>query len=359
MLLKKNSFNFSAALLNWYAKHGRKDLPWHEPRTAYRVWVSEIMLQQTQVKTVIPYYELFMQRFPNAESLAKAELDDVLHLWTGLGYYARARNLHKSAKIIVNEYKGEFPRDHEQLNALPGIGRSTASAILAQAYGDRHAILDGNVKRVLSRYYAVEGWPGKKDVENQLWEYAEQNTPNIHLADYTQAIMDLGATLCIRSKPVCEQCPLQESCVANATNTQAKYPGKKPKKALPTHSTNFVILQDEVGNLLLEQRPPAGIWGGLWCFPEYKKDEETLPDWLKNEFDCTFESQEELTEIRHTFSHYHLLIRPLKVQVQYRPTTVCEDESQRWINLKTPLELGLPKPMLILLETLKQEKNQA
>lgn len=359
MSRKSNSFNFSESLLNWYAQHGRQDLPWHEPRTAYRVWVSEIMLQQTQVKTVIPYYERFMQRFPNINILSEAELDEVLHLWTGLGYYARARNLHKAAKILASDHAGEFPRQHEQLNALPGIGRSTASAILAQAFGDRHAILDGNVKRVLSRFYTVEGWPGKREVETQLWEYAEQNTPHKNLADYTQAIMDLGATICTRSKPDCEQCPLQENCEAKRTSTQTEFPSKKPKKSLPTHTTNFVILQDEVGKILLEQRPPAGIWGGLWCFPEYKQTEEELPDWLKRQFDCEQESIEELEEIRHTFSHYHLLIRPLKVQVQYDSEMICDADSQRWIELETSLEVGLPKPMLTLLEKLKQEKKQA
>ena len=250
-------------LLDWFDRHGRHNLPWHQNRTAYRVWVSEIMLQQTQVATVIPYYLAFMQRFPNVQSLASAPTDDVLSHWSGLGYYARARNLQKAAQAVVHEHDGEFPQDQQQLEALTGIGRSTAAAILAQAYDIRAAILDGNVKRVLARYHAVPGWPGQTAVQQQLWQFAEQHTPNERIRDYTQAIMDLGALVCTRSRPSCERCPLQTNCLAYARSETALYPGSKPKKAKPEKTTWMLILEDNDGRVLLQRRPPSGIWGGL------------------------------------------------------------------------------------------------
>src|SRR5690606_34704110 len=253
---------FQRAVLGWYDQHGRKDLPWQQQITPYRVWVSEIMLQQTQVSTVIPYFERFMHRFPDVQALARAPVDDVLHHWTGLGYYARARNLHKAAQKVAQEFAGEFPADIDALTSLPGVGRSTAGAIASLAMNLRAPILDGNVKRVLARFYAIDGYPGERAVEQQLWHHAENLTPHTRLREYTQVMMDLGATLCTRSKPRCDDCPLQKSCRAFADNSMHLYPGRKAKKALPTRRTWMLLLEDAEGRVLLEQRPPAGLWGG-------------------------------------------------------------------------------------------------
>ena len=339
---------FSQALLDWYDQHGRQDLPWQHPRTPYQVWVSEIMLQQTQVSTVIPYFERFMERFPNVEHLANADQDEVLHLWTGLGYYARARNLHKCARQLVDEYQGEFPETVEEVAALPGIGLSTAGAILAQSRGVRAPILDGNVKRVLARLHTVPGWPGKKPVENRLWELSEHYTPYQRLADYTQAIMDLGATLCRRGKPDCEACPVNRWCAAFANGNPQDYPGKKPKKALPVRHTVMLILRDHQGRVWLEQRPQTGIWGGLWCFPQ-TDDSEQMPAALQaRAFDARADAQP-LDPFRHTFSHYHLDITPLEVAVD---TTGTQDSDGRWVDPKAPGTLGLAAPVKKLLGSL-------
>ena len=258
---------FARRLLAWFDLHGRKDLPWQQAISPYRVWVSEIMLQQTQVKTVIPYFENFMARFPAIHDLAAASQDEVLHHWTGLGYYARARNLHKTAKIIVADHEGEMPLTVDALVSLPGIGRSTAGAIVSICSGRRAAILDGNVKRVLARHFAIEGWPGSTAAVKSLWAKAEELTPVDRVADYTQAIMDLGATVCTRATPACEQCPMHGTCIALATNRIAELPGRKPKKDLLVRQTTMLII--ESGNsVLLEQRPPAGLWGGLWSLPD-------------------------------------------------------------------------------------------
>jgi len=264
---------FAIHLLKWYRQHGRHDLPWQKNKSLYSVWVSEIMLQQTQVVTVIPYYQNFMQRFPDIASLAAATQDEALRYWAGLGYYSRARNLHKAAALIVESHQGVFPVTYDEVLALPGIGPSTAGAILAQATGQRHAILDGNVKRVLARYQAIEGWPGQKTVEKQLWKYAESFTPESNVADYTQAIMDLGATLCARSSPKCDACPLVTDCKAFQLNRTAELPTKKPKKAIPVKQKRFLIIRNKRGEMLMEKRPPSGIWGGLWSLPELTMDE--------------------------------------------------------------------------------------
>jgi len=254
-------------LLAWFDTHGRHDLPWQHPRTPYRVWISEIMLQQTQVSTVVPYFERFLQRFPDVHSLAAAAQDDVLALWSGLGYYARARNLHRAAQHIVERHDGKFPTTLEAWLALPGIGRSTAGAILAQAFEQRQPILDGNVRRVLARYHAIDGWPGDRAVQDQLWKRAEAATPHRRIADYTQAIMDLGATVCTRT-PRCNQCPLSTGCGAHRLGRTADFPGRRPRKTLPVRLTAMLVLRDENGRILLVRRPPTGIWGGLWSLPE-------------------------------------------------------------------------------------------
>ncbi|MGB5257277.1 MAG: A/G-specific adenine glycosylase, partial [Woeseiaceae bacterium] len=259
--------SFSDRLLTWFDEHGRKDLPWQQRRDPYPIWISEIMLQQTQVQTVIPYFERFMQRFASIDALASADQDDVLHHWSGLGYYARARNLHRAARMIVSEHGGVFPDDIDAVTELPGIGRSTAGAILSLSRDQRHPILDGNVKRVLTRHAAIEGWPGKTAVLKALWALADRHTPDDRVAAYTQAIMDLGATLCTRSSPAGARCPVMGDCTAYAPDTVTLYPGRKPKKEKPLRTTTMLIARTEA-RVYLERRPEAGIWGGLWSLPE-------------------------------------------------------------------------------------------
>src|SRR5206468_6743411 len=259
--------SFAARVIAWHRRHGRHDLPWQRTRDPYRIWLSEVMLQQTQVATVIPYYERFLARFPDVESLAGAELDDVLALWSGLGYYSRARNLHAAAQVLVESRRGRFPRTREGLGLLPGLGRSTAAAIAVFAFGEREAILDGNVKRVLARHFAVRGNPGEKRVENRLWKLAEAQVPEKDVERYTQALMDLGAGVCTRARPACARCPLEASCEARSQGKVEAYPRPRPRRLVPLKKTAMLLLLRE-GEVLLEKRPPAGLWGGLWCLPE-------------------------------------------------------------------------------------------
>lgn len=301
-------------LIRWHARHGRRNLPWQSDPTPYRVWVSEIMLQQTRVSVVIGYYERFMARFPGLVALADAPLDDVLGLWTGLGYYSRARNLHRAAALVRDRHGGTMPRDLDALVSLPGIGRSTAGAILALSHGDRHPILDGNVKRVLCRYHGVAGWPGEGRVERVLWALAERHTPHEGIAAYTQAIMDLGATLCVRSRPLCSICPIETDCVARREGAQAEYPAPRPRRAVPRRETAFLVLRDPAGALLLERRPPVGIWGGLWCFPECDPaaDFEAV---CRARFDVRPIAVTALAPIAHGFTHFKLDVYPILVEV--------------------------------------------
>jgi A/G-specific adenine glycosylase len=347
---------FANAILKWYDAYGRKHLPWQQNKTAYSVWLSEIMLQQTQVATVIPYFERFMQRFPSVIDLANADQDEVLHLWTGLGYYARARNLHKAAKIVASEYGGEFPLDVEQMNALPGIGRSTAAAVLSSVYKQPHAILDGNVKRTLARCFAVEGWPGQKKVETQLWLHAEQNTPAQDVDKYNQAMMDMGAMVCTRSKPKCTLCPVESFCIANKQNNPLDYPGKKPKTDKPTKQTWFVMLHHN-HQVWLEQRPQSGIWGGLFCFPEHPNN--SIEDQLDHRAikESAIRSIRPLIAFRHTFSHYHLEITPILVELSQQPNIIMEASKGLWYNLTQPEQIGLAAPVKQLLESLPFEIN--
>ncbi|MCM0613198.1 A/G-specific adenine glycosylase [Marinobacter sediminum] len=342
--------SFANKLLNWYDKHGRHDLPWHHNQNAYRVWVSEIMLQQTQVTTVIPYFNAFMERFPDVDALAEAPVDDVLSHWSGLGYYARARNLQKAAKTVVEDFGGNFPETQEELETLTGIGRSTAAAIIAQAFGKRAAILDGNVKRVLARYHAVPGWPGQTAVLNTLWQHAEEYTPDSRVRDYTQAIMDLGAMVCTRSRPACNDCPLQQGCIAYARGEASQYPGSRPRKAKPEKTTWMIILEDNEGRILLERRPPSGIWGGLWSLPEldpaYGSDE--LQDACEQQLRLSCGEPELISGFRHTFSHYHLHIQPARLSVTRRDG-IAEDDRLRWLHRDEALALGLPAPIRTLL----------
>ncbi|GMR15944.1 MAG: A/G-specific adenine glycosylase [Gammaproteobacteria bacterium] len=341
---------FSQRLLSWYTQYGRHDLPWQQDRSLYRVWVSEIMLQQTQVATVIPYFLRFMVRFPDSRSLADANQDEVLHLWTGLGYYARARNLHKAAQTLRDNYADQFPEEFDAVLALPGIGRSTAGAILAQALGQRHVILDGNVKRVLTRLYAIEGWPGKKAVENELWKLATQLTPEQQLTDYTQAIMDLGATACAR-KPTCSACPVTDLCVSYQQGNVTGYPTPKKRKSLPVKTTHMLVLHNKDGHILLQQRPPSGIWGGLWSLPEYTDgdDGQNLKQWCKHHLGLVIEDSQTQPIFRHTFSHFHLDITPVISRVKSPANHVMEASNRVWYNTQQPESLGLPAPVVKIL----------
>lgn len=339
---------FSQRVLTWFHQHGRKHLPWQQHITPYRVWVSEIMLQQTQVSTVIPYFERFIARFPHIDALANASLDEVLHHWTGLGYYARARNLHRTAQIIHTEHHDIFPADVNALENLPGIGRSTAGAILAIAFQQRAAILDGNVKRVLARYHAVAGWPGQPSVLNQLWDIAERYTPKMQIADYTQAMMDLGSLICTRTKPRCEQCPLRADCAAYQQHRTHDYPGRKPAKQLPIKSVYMIIVQNSAGHVLLEQRPPTGIWGSLWSFPECVFEED-VHAWCQQRLGFTPREIQSHPSFRHTFSHFHLDITPLQINMSHGQPPAMESAKTVWYNIAQPDARGLAAPVKQLL----------
>ena len=341
---------FAERVLAWFERHGRKDLPWQQQPTPYRVWVSEIMLQQTQVKTVIPYYQRFMARFPDVTSLADAPQDDVLHHWSGLGYYARARNLHKAAQQIRDVYGCVFPEQFEQVEALPGIGRSTAGAILSLACGQHHAILDGNVKRVLARYHAVHGWSGGSAVLRELWALSETATPTQEVAAYNQAMMDLGATLCRRGKPDCERCPLHEGCMARQQGIQRDLPSPRPRKALPVREVRMLLLQDAQQSVWLQQRPPSGIWGGLWSFPEFA-EVDAMRDWLDKQ--GLEADTQEWNVVRHTFSHFHLDITPCLVKLQNPVFSVMDGGQGVWYNTGQPGALGFPAPIQRLLQKLQ------
>jgi A/G-specific adenine glycosylase len=340
-------------LLAWFGAHGRKSLPWQQNPTPYRVWVSEVMLQQTQVATVIPYYERFMARFPTVEELAAAPEDEVLHLWTGLGYYARGRNLLACAKVLVERHGGDFPADIEAVTALPGIGRSTAGAILALSRGERHPILDGNAKRCLARVFGIEGDPSSARVLNTLWAAAENCTPQTRVAHYTQAIMDLGATLCTRSRPACTVCPLVEICLAAREGRQAELPGVKQRRERP--SREAVLLIAETGDegsrsVLVERRPATGIWGGLWSPPQFLNEAEALA-WCRRELGDV-EDMESLPPIDHGFTHFDLRLQPLRVR--FTPLSqVREADDRIWYALRTPPKVGLPRPIHQLFERMR------
>ena len=333
---------FAQALLAWSPQHGRKNLPWQLAPTPYRVWVSEIMLQQTQVATVVPYFESFLQRFADIRTLADADLDEVLHLWSGLGYYARARNLHRAAQVMRDEHGGEFPADIEAVTALPGIGRSTAGAILSLALGQRHAILDGNVKRVLSRYFLVEGSPGEARVQNELWRLSEACTPHDRAAAYTQAVMDLGATVCVRRRPLCLACPLSGGCGAYRTGRQNELPHPKARASRKLRRVWVVLACSEDGRILLEHRPPSGIWGGLWGLPEFPT-RAVARDWCLHRFQNP--NTKEWPAVRHSFTHFDLDLNPLFVRVLSRDLKVQDDGEKLWYHPAEPARVGLPAPI--------------
>jgi A/G-specific adenine glycosylase len=346
----QTELSFSKRVLSWAADHGRRQLPWQQQRTAYRVWVSEIMLQQTQVDTVIPYFQKFMQIFPSIEKLANAKQDKVLHYWSGLGYYARARNLHKAAQLIRDSYDGVFPTDIDDVVALPGIGRSTAGAILSLSFNQKHTILDGNVKRVLARHQAVEGWPGSSANVKILWAIADKLTPKIDCADYTQAMMDLGATLCKRSKPQCESCPVSTDCIALKKGMQNELPHSKPKKQIPTRKTVMLAVTSEQTGLLMQRRPNQGIWGGLWSFPEFDSEESAL-DWCTRTFQQAPQTHKTLDLLTHTFSHFRLQITPVSVKVSTPIHWVMEADEWVWYKHGSS-QVGLAAPVDQLIKQL-------
>ncbi|MEK0266287.1 A/G-specific adenine glycosylase [Stenotrophomonas rhizophila] len=341
---------FVTRLLHWFDDHGRHDLPWQHPRSPYRVWLSEIMLQQTQVSTVIPYFLKFLAVFPTLPDLAAASNDAVMAQWAGLGYYARARNLHAAAQRCVDLHGGELPRDFDALHALPGIGRSTAGAILSQVWNDRFAILDGNVKRVLTRYHGIEGFPGLPVIEKQLWAVAEahaEHVPDTRMVDYTQAQMDLGASVCSRSKPACVICPLQATCVARREGRTDQLPTPKPGKTLPEREAVALLLRDARGRVLLQKRPDTGIWAQLWTLPQADSG-IALQDWFDAHIDGSLDDAESLPVLEHTFSHYRLHLQVLKATVQGLRD---ERADLRWVAAEALATLGLPAPIRKLLQT--------
>jgi A/G-specific adenine glycosylase len=346
---------FAPALLDWFDRAGRRHLPWQRERTPYRVWVSEIMLQQTQVATVIPYYDRFMTAFPTLEALAAAPLEEVLHLWSGLGYYARARNLHRAAGLIVKEHRGRFPETLAQVQSLPGIGRSTAGAILALAREQRHPILDGNVKRVLARHFAIDGYPGEAAVERRLWSLAEACTPYERVGDYTQAIMDLGATVCVRSQPFCGACPVAGSCIARREGRTAQLPTPRPKRIRPRRIRHCLIALRTDGAVLLEARPPAGIWGGLHGLPEF--DEPGAIDaWIARHLEGVEGPGAAWPAYHHAFTHFDLELRPLVLDCSGLVATVTEADRYRWYDPREPARIGLAAPVTALIAAITSSR---
>ncbi len=347
--------DFSKRIINWQRQHGRHNLPW-QGADAYHVWLSEIMLQQTRVDTVIPYYQRFISSFPNVAALAAASEDAVLAHWSGLGYYARARNLHRAAQHIMQLHGGEFPNNFDHILALPGIGRSTAAAICALAFKQRHAILDGNVKRVLARYCGIEGYTGDKKIEAQLWQQAEQLLPNKDVAVYTQALMDLGALICTRSKPLCNSCPVQTDCVACQTGQVAQLPTPRPRKVIPERHSTFLLLLN--GNdILLEKRPGSGIWGGLWCPPQVDEG-QNVSAYCAQHFAVDAAQAFALPVFTHTFTHFKLHITPLKFQVQ-RKHNQAEEPGRVWLDVGDALQAAIPAPVRKLLQELQARRMSA
>ncbi len=338
--------DFASRLIAWQRQHGRNDLPWQNTRDPYRIWVSEIMLQQTQVTTVIPYYQRFLARFPDVAALAAAHEDAVLAHWSGLGYYSRARNLHRAAGIVATDHGGAFPQRLEQIVALPGIGRSTAAAIAAFAFGQRHAILDGNVKRVLARHGAVDGYPGDKAVEQRLWALAEQRLPLHDIEAYTQGLMDLGAAVCTRSRPRCDACPVSADCAALAQKRVEELPSPRPRKALPQRETTLLILLAG-RDVLLEKRPPSGIWGGLWSLPEAGAGDD-LAALVRARYGVAFAQERELPAVTHAFTHFRLHIRP-RLLSGIRPGHVAREPGLMWLSVEDALGAALPAPIRRLL----------
>ena len=348
---KINSADFSSRLIAWQKIHGRHDLPWQNTLDPYAIWVSEIMLQQTQVTAVIGYYAKFMARFPDIASLANANQEEVLQHWSGLGYYSRARNLHNAAQTIMDEHDGEFPQDFEQIQTLSGIGRSTAAAIASFAFQQNQTILDGNVKRVLARHFVVEGWTGMPKIEKQLWALAESLVPKQDMVAYTQGLMDLGATICTRSKPKCEICPLKGSCSALAQSKTKALPTPKPKKTIPQKQTTMLLILD--GNeVMLEKRPSSGIWGGLWSLPEISM-QDIASEVALRKFGLDVEAEEPLESIQHVFTHFKLEILPQPLSVTNKPLQTNMPNTI-WLPIEDAIGAALPTPVRNILLNLKR-----
>jgi A/G-specific adenine glycosylase len=347
---------FAERVLDWFAESGRKDLPWQQVSSPYRVWISEIMLQQTQVVTVIPYFQRFVDRFPDVPILARASVDEVLQQWSGLGYYARARNLHRAAREIVAQHAGCFPEDIEKVQALPGIGRSTAGAILSLALGQCHPILDGNVKRVLARCFGIGGWPGAAAVAKRLWALAEECTPGTDTGPYNQAMMDLGATLCTRSSPRCSLCPLVPICHAHRTATQVDYPGRRQRRALPTRTTHLLIVRRPTGEVLLQRRPPTGVWGGLWSVPECVAPGEIYVA-CRDRLGLEVAALEFLPPRRHTFSHFRLDYTPVLVAAAEREDAIRDDGESVWLRPGTDFPGGIAAPVARLISEITNQSK--
>jgi len=342
---------FSDRIIHWQHQHGRHDLPWQNTRDPYAIWVSEIMLQQTQVAAVIPYYQRFMARFPDVASLAGADQDEVLQHWSGLGYYSRARNLNAAAQSIMADFGGKFPQTPEVIQQLPGIGRSTAAAIAAFAFGHRGAILDGNVKRVFTRTFGIDGWPGQPAIEQRLWELAEQLLPETDIEAYSQGLMDLGASLCSRSKPDCPHCPLQADCVAHREQRTAQLPTPKPRKVIPERSITMLLIID--GNeILLEKRPQTGIWGGLWSLPEVASDDD-IQQAVRERYGLETESLAPLPILIHTFTHFRLHIKPQRLKLVASKLETSEAKNVLWLDKEEAIGAAIPAPIRSLLEQLK------
>jgi A/G-specific adenine glycosylase len=342
--------NFAAALIHWHQTHGRHHLPWKKNMTPYRIWVSEIMLQQTQVATVVPYFERFVTHFPTLQDLASAALDEVLIHWAGLGYYSRAKNLHQTAQIIVHEHHGRFPNTLETLTALPGIGRSTAGAVLVFAYGQKAAILDGNVKRIFIRLHHLEMSTQDRAAEKILWPIAEHYLPNHHIQSYTQSLMDLGASVCLRRRPLCQKCPLSNQCLAYQHNATDRLPLPKKQKKLPLKKVFFLMIQNQDKHILLVKRPPVGIWSNLWSVPELSKLSEltSLSESLSLN---SVQIQKKLPVFKHTFTHFQLEITPLISQCDPSIASLAE-KKQTWVSQSILKNYGMPKPVDTLLHQL-------
>ncbi|MBO67960.1 MAG: A/G-specific adenine glycosylase [Acidiferrobacteraceae bacterium] len=343
--------SFSANIIEWHQSNGRHGLPWQRSNDPYSRWISEIMLQQTQVSTVIPYFKRFMKRFPTIGALSSSQIDEVLEYWAGLGYYARARNLWKAAKVIMREHNGVFPDSYEKMIALPGIGRSTAGAILAFSYNQSYPILDGNVRRVLTRYHAIPGWPGKASVLNNLWGMAEQHLPPENIGAYTQGIMDIGAEICLRRRPHCHKCPLANDCLARKEGCPERYPEVKPRSFRRVRATTMLMVQDEVGNILLQRRPSKGIWGALWSFPECfsdKEPEQCLFEQLSLEANVISRWQ----HLLHSFTHFDLEIHPIQLRLT-KSQEVLESRDLVWYKPGSRLGRGVAAPVRRLLKQLQ------